>query len=324
MFAGQKILVTGGTGLIGREVVKLLLKAGARVRVTYMRDLIEPDPGVEYIRGDLMNADFCRKAAEGTAIVFHLASIKGSVGVGRKCAADFFVKPMLMNTHMMEEARKAGVERYLFCSSICVYAPAKIFLEDKAWDGPPQPADSFAGWAKRMGEMQAEAYREQYGWNNVYIVRPVNIFGPYDNFDPQTAQVIPALIHRALSGENPLKVWGDGSAVRDFLFTRDCARGLLLAMEKGTSGVPINLGSGIGYSIRQIVSEIIDVHGKSLEVVWDTSKPSGESYRVADVTRAREMLGFSPMVSLKDAISETYQWYSKNRRLGVRESLFTK
>jgi GDP-L-fucose synthase len=313
MFSNEKILVTGGTGLIGREVVRLLVKAGANVRIASLREPIDPNPEVEYIQGDLMDGSFCAKVVKNMRHVFHLASVKGSVGIGQKCAADFFVKPILMNTHMMEESRKAGVERYLFCSSICVYAPAQVFIEDRAWDEPPHLSDAFAGWAKRMGELQAPAYKAQYGWDKIAIVRPVNVYGPYDNFDPKTAQVIPALIHRVLSGESPLKVWGDGTAVRDFLHTRDVAHGILLAMEKLATGEPVNLGSGVGYSVRQIVEAILLATAKKVDVVWDTSKPSGEKYRVADITRAKEKLGFNVSVALKEGIAETVNWYKENR-----------
>ena len=319
MFAGKKVLVTGGTGLIGRELVKLLVGNGAKDCSSFFHELLSPHPGVEYLQGDLMSRSFCAEIVRGMDYVFHLASVKGSVGVGRKYAADFFVKPVLMNTHMMEEARKAGVERYLFTSSICVYAPAQVFIEDRAWDTPPHPSDAFAGWAKRMGELQAEAYREQYGWDKIAIVRPVNIYGPYDNFNPKTAQVIPALIGRVLSGENPLKVWGDGTAVRDFLFTRDAAKGLMLAMEKYACGIPVNLGSGLGYSVREIVDAILAATGLNPEIVWDTSKPSGEKYRVADMSRAKAVLGFEPETSLRDGIAETVRWYRDHSQHKVLE-----
>jgi GDP-L-fucose synthase len=312
-YDGKAVLVTGGTGLIGRELVRLLVRAGARVRASCLNDPIDPHPGVDYVRGDLMERQVCTALAAGMDLVFHLASIKGSVGIGRTRAADFFVKPLLMNTHMMEESRKAGVRRYLFASSVCVYAPARVFVEDRAWDAPPHASDAFAGWAKRMGEMQAEAYREQYGWNEIAIVRPVNIYGAYDNFDPQTALVIPALIARVARGEDPLCVWGDGSAVRDFLHSRDAARGLLLALEKYACGVPVNLGSGVGYSIREIVDAILEASGRHPQVAWDTTKISGEQYRVADMTRARAELGFEPQVSLRDGIKETWTWYVENR-----------
>lgn len=324
MFANRRILVTGGTGVIGRQLVKLLLHAGATIRVVSLHDHMDLDRGVEYVKGDLISRDFCADVVRGMQDVFHLASVRGSVALGRRAAADFFVKPLLLNTHMMEEARKAGVERYLFTSSICVYGPAEVFVEDRAWDEPPHPSDAFAGWAKRMGELQATAYRQQYGWERIAIVRPVNVYGPYDNFDPQTAQVVPALIGRVLAGENPLRVWGDGTAVRDFLYSEDVARGLLLALEKYACGIPVNLGSGVGYSIRQVVETILDVVGARPKVEWDTDKPTGERYRVADIGRARAVLGFEPAISLREGIARTVAWYRANiDRVGSRKMAFS-
>jgi GDP-L-fucose synthase len=323
-YAGRRTLVTGGTGVIGRPLVQSLVGAGACVRVASLHDPIDPCPGAEYVTGDLMSRDFCAAAVRGMEYVFHLASVRGSVAVGRRCAADFFVNPILMNTHMMEEARKASVSRYLFASSVCVYAPASVFVEDDAWSAPPHPSDAYAGWAKRMGELQASAYREQYGWETIAIVRPVNTYGPYDNFDPRTGQVIPALIARVLGGENPLRVWGDGSAVRDFLHCRDAARGMLLALERFAGGVPVNLGSGIGYSIREVVETALEATGVRPRVEWDTSKPTGEPSRVADLGRARAELGFEPIVGLKEGIAETAAWFREHGgRLGSRPTAFT-
>ncbi len=314
MYANKRVLVTGATGLIGRDLVRLLLQAGARVRAACFHDPVDPEPGVEYVRGDLRDRRYCARVADGCAYVFHLASLRGSVDLGRRRAADFFVNLLLMNTNMMEEARKANVERYLFASSVCVYAPARVFIEDEAWQQPPHPSDEFAGWAKRMGELQATAYQEQYGWDRIAIVRPVNTYGPYDDFDVASAQVIPALIARVLGGENPLRVWGDGSAVRDFLYSTDAARGMMLALERFACGKPVNLGSGRGYSIREVVEAILHASGTRPLVEWDTSRPSGEPYRVADLTRARTELGFEPCVSLAEGVARTMRWYRENRR----------
>jgi GDP-L-fucose synthase len=227
-------------------------------------------------------------------------------------AASFFVPHILMNTMMMEAARKADVQRYLYTSSVGVYHPAALFVEDEAWDGPPHHTDRFAGWAKRMGELQAEAYKTEYGWDKIAIVRPSNVYGPKDNFDPETAMVIPALINRVSGGENPLVVWGDGSAIRDFIYSKDVAEGMLLAMEHGANCTPVNLGSGEGVSIREIVESILSCFPDPPEIKWDTSKPSGEPIRLVDMTRAKEMLGFSPRTSIGDGIAATVEWYKQN------------
>jgi GDP-L-fucose synthase len=311
VYKNKKVLVTGGTGMIGIQLVRLLLDQGANVRVASL-DPTPSDNQIEFLRGNLVDWDFCQKIVSGMDYVFQLAGIKGSVGIGTMKAASFFVPHILMNTMMMEAARKADVQRYLYTSSVGVYHPAALFVEDEAWDGPPHHTDRFAGWAKRMGELQAEAYKTEYGWDKIAIVRPSNVYGPKDNFDPETAMVIPALINRVSGGENPLVVWGDGSAIRDFIYSKDVAEGMLLAMEHGANCTPVNLGSGEGVSIREIVESILGCFDEPPEIKWDTSKPSGEPVRLVDMTRAKEMLGFSPRTSIGDGIAATVEWYKQN------------
>jgi GDP-L-fucose synthase len=226
-----------------------------------------------------------------------------------KRPASFFVPTVTFNTNMMEAARRQGVERYLFTSSIGVYAPAEVFYEDDVWKTFPSPNDRFAGWAKRMGELQAEAYRIEYGWDKISIVRPANVYGPYDNFDPANAMVVPSLIHRAVSGENPLRVWGDGSAIRDFVHARDVARGMMLVIEQGFAE-PVNLGSGEGVTIRQIAETLARLI-PDLKVDWDVTKPSGDRKRLMDMARARS-IGFAPEIGLEEGMAETLAWYRGN------------
>jgi GDP-L-fucose synthase len=223
---------------------------------------------------------------------------------------------------MMEAARQCRVKKYLYTSSIGVYSPAEIFYEDDVWRTFPSENDRFAGWAKRIGELQAEAYMIEYGWHDITIVRPANVYGPYDNFDPQNAMVIPTLIKRALDGENPLIVWGDGTSIRDFIHAKDVARGMLLVMERGVEH-PVNLGSGIGVSIKEIVEIIISNLEIKPDVIWDTSKPSGDKKRIMDISRAKA-LGFYPTISLKEGIAEVMEWYVKNRDyINKRYNVFT-
>ncbi len=312
IYENKKILVTGGTGLIGRPLVEILIEARARVRIASLDDPSRAHPQAEFKQVDLTQFDNCMRVCENMDFVFHLAGIKGSPAMAAKKPASFFVPTILFNTNMMEAARRCNVERYLFTSSIGVYSPAEIFHEDDVWKTFPSENDRFAGWAKRMGELQAQAYDIEYGWNKIAIVRPANVYGPYDNFDPANAMVIPSLIRRALDGENPLTVWGDGSAVRDFIQARDVARGMLLALENGL-GQPINLGSGEGVSIKRIV-EIIASHMEvKPEIVWDTSKPSGDKKRLLDMSRAKALLGFEPEISIEDGIKETMNWYKENK-----------
>lgn len=321
-FKEKRVLVTGGTGLVGIPLVELLVDLGAAVRIASLDDPSRAHPQAEFMRVNLMKFENCVTACAGMDYVFHLAGIKGSPAMTSKKPASFFTPTILFNTNMMEAARQCGVKGYLYTSTIGVYAPAPVLHEDDVWKTFPSEHDKFAGWAKRMGELQAEAYRIEYGWDCATIVRPSNVYGPYDNFDPANAMVIPALIRRALDGENPLVVWGDGSAVRDFIHARDVARGMVLAMEHGVRQ-PINLGSGVGVSIRRLVEIVISDLDEKPEVVWDTSKPSGDQRRVADISRARA-IGFQPSVSIEEGIRETIRWYREHRaRADRRYNVFT-
>jgi GDP-L-fucose synthase len=311
MYQGKKILVTGGTGLIGRPLVEMLIEQGAQVRIASLDDPSRAHPAAQFMQTNLMYLDNCLKAVDGMDYVFHLAGIKGSPAMTAKKPASFFVPTISFNTNMMEAARQAGIKKYLYTSTIGVYAPAEVFYEDDVWKTFPSPNDRFAGWAKRMGELQAEAYQIEYGWKDIAIVRPANVYGPYDNFDPANAMVIPSLVRRALDGENPLVVWGDGSSIRDFIHARDVARGMLLAMEKG-AGRPVNLGSGVGISVKQIVEIVVGHMKNKPEVVWDTSKPSGDRKRLMDMSRAHA-LGFIPEVSIEDGIHGVMDWYLAHR-----------
>jgi len=322
MYKNKNVLVTGGTGLIGRPLVELLLQAGARVMVASLDDVSRCPTGAEFVRGNLTHWDFCQKVVEGMDYVFHLAGVKGSPAMTAQKPASFFVPTISFNTNMMEAARQAGVERYLYTSTIGVYSPAEVFYEDDVWRTFPSENDRFAGWAKRMGELQAEAYKIEYGWDRIAIVRPANVYGTYDNFDPDNAMVIPSLIKRTLDGENPLTVWGDGSAIRDFIHSRDVARGMMLALENIT-GQPVNLGSGVEVTIKRIVEIIASNMEIKPEVVWDTSKPSGDKKRLMDVSRAKA-IGFEPVISIEEGIKEVMDWYRENRETAdKRYNVFT-
>lgn len=315
-YSGKNILITGGTGMIGRQLVELLLAEGAKVRVVSLDDPSLADPRTEFLQLDLRELRNCLEACKGMDVVFHLAGVKGSPKMTREKPASFFVPTLLFNTAMMEAARRSRVEWFLYTSTIGVYAPAEIFREDDVWKTFPSENDKFAGWAKRMGELQAEAYRIEYGWDRVSIVRPANVYGPYDNFDPQNAMVIPSLIARVVAGENPLVVWGDGSSIRDFIHARDVARGMMLVVERGETR-PVNLGSGKGHAIKEVVEIILKNLEAKPEVVWDTSKPSGDKVRLMDISRARS-LGFEPQISLEEGIAETIKWYREHQHLAVR------
>jgi GDP-L-fucose synthase len=314
-YEGKKILVTGGSGMIGRYLVEMLINEGSKVKIASLDDPSRAHPLAEFLKLDLTDIHNCINATKGIDYVFHLAGIKGSPKMTKERPASFFVPTILFNTNMMEASRRSGVERFLYTSTIGVYAPAEVFREDDVWKTFPSENDKFAGWAKRMGELQAEAYKIEYGWNKISIVRPANVYGSYDNFDPENAMVIPSLIHRALSGENPLTVWGDGTAIRDFIHARDVARGMMIALEKGIT-MPVNLGSGTGVSVKQIAETIAKfVPGAPIKIIWDKNKPTGDKKRLMDVTRAKKLLGFTPIVSLEQGTKETIEWYLKNKSI---------
>lgn len=321
-YKDKKVLVTGGTGLIGIPLVEMLIKEGSDVTVVSLDDASRIPAGAKFKQADLRYFEECLRVCEDKQIVFHLAGVKGSPAMTAQRPASFFVPTVMFNVNMMEAARRLGVERYLFTSSIGVYAPAQVFYEDTVWETFPSSNDRFAGWAKRIGELQAEAYKIEYDWKRISIVRPANVYGPYDNFDANNAMVIPSLIRRALEGENPLNVWGDGSQVRDFIHARDVAHGMMLMVEKGVTE-PINLGSGEGITIKRIVEIIMRNLSSPPAVVWDTSKPAGDAKRIMDTSRAKTY-GFIPQISIEDGIKETINWYINNRSvINKRYNAFT-
>jgi len=311
-YNNRRVLVTGGTGLIGHPLVEMLIEHGAKVTVVSLDDSSRCPDGAVFKKVDLRDFNSCLEVCSNQEIVFQLVGIKGSPKMCAERPASFFVPTITFSFNMMEAARRAGVERYLFTSSIGVYQPADIFREDDVWKTFPSPNDRFAGWAKRMAELQAEAYKIEYGWDKISIVRPANVYGAYDNFDPENAMVIPSLIRRAMEGESPLTVWGDGSPVRDFIHARDVARGMMMTVENEVN-VPINLGSGDGVSIREIVDQIVKHLPDEREVLWDTSKPKGDALRLMDMSLAKELIGFKTKISLDEGIKDTMDWFQGNR-----------
>ncbi len=306
--------------MIGQPLCELLIAAGANVTVASLDGFERAPAGTRFRQLDLRSFDNCMAAAEGQDIVFHLAGVKGNPKMTAERPASFFVPTLQFSLNMMEAARRSRVQRYLFTSSIGVYEPAELFIEDSVWSTFPSPNDRFAGWAKRMCELQAEAYMIEYGWDKISIVRPANVYGPFDNFDPENAMVIPSLIHRALTETGPLTVWGDGSPIRDFIHARDVARGMMLVVERGINK-PINLGSGKGVSIREIAEAVAAATGKSVE--WDVTKPKGDRMRLMDITRAQSH-GFNSEVHLQDGIDDTIAWYKENSDLArARYNSFT-
>lgn len=303
-FQGKNVVVTGGTGLIGRQVVDILCGAGANVRVISL-DKLRLNKKVKYIFGDLTNFELCKKVTQGMDFVFHIAGIKGSVEVTKAKPASHFVPALMFNTNVLEACRLNKVHKIVYTSSIGAYTNREVFKESDAQDGPPM--DFYAGWAKRMAEFQIQAYKIQYGLTNFSIVRPCNVYGPGDNFDPDNAMVIPSLMHKILSKERPVCVWGDGLAVRDFAYSRDVAEGVILALYHGTNSSFVNLGSGKGYSIKELVEALSSF--LDFDYIFDTEKSSGFSKRVMDITLARKMIDYNPLTPLLDGLKMTWDWF---------------
>lgn len=311
---GKKVLVTGGTGMVGQPLVDLLIKKGAKVTVV---SLDNPDrvknPEIEFIKADLRHFDKCLELTKEKDIVFHVAGVKGSPTLTKEKPSSFFVPMLQFNTNVLEAARINNVGWTLYTSTVGVYGPAETFKEEELWNAFPSKNDWFAGWAKRIGELQLEAYQIQYKLSNSSIVRPVNIYGRYDNFNPDTSMVIPSLIYKTLKADKELVVWGDGSSIRDFINSVDVARGMIHCVENEVTE-PVNLGNGTGISIKELVETVVKASGKELDIIWDIDKPKGDAYRVADTSRINKT-GFFPEVKLIDGIKDTIEWYLQNQNL---------
>lgn len=321
-FNNKRVLVTGSTGMIGISLIKLLLKKSVKSITSVSLDDFKPsDSRVRHHKLDLRFFSQCMEVCKDIDIVFHLAGIKGSPAMTKKQPASFFVPTLMFSINMMEAARRCGVKNYLFTSSVGVYSPAEIFYEDDVWKTFPSENDKFAGWAKRMGELQSECFQIEYGWNEISIVRPANVYGPNDNFDPKNSMVIPSLIKKTFDSKKSLEVWGDGSPIRDFIFTDDVARGMIFVVENSIKE-PLNLGSGLGYKIKDLVEIIIKYSEKKLDIIWLKDKPQGDKKRILSMEKASS-LGFKPLVDLEKGIELTIEWYKKNKsNLGIRYNSF--
>jgi len=287
----------------------MLAEAGANVRVVSL-DKVNIHSAIEHVYGDLADFEFCKEQTLDMDCVFHVAGIKGSIKVTVENPASFFVPLLMFNTNVLEASRINKVPKLVYTSSIGAYSAAEVFIESNEEDQGP-PMDMYPGWAKRMAEMQIQAYRTQYGLNDYSIVRPCNVYGPGDNFDPENAMVIPTLMSRIHNGENPVVVWGDGSAIRDFSYTRDVAEGTILALHHGTGGRYVNLGSGIGVSIKELVETLNNFLDFNYQ--FDTTKPSGFPRRVMDITLAKDLINYNPTTTLQDGLETTWKWFLDNQ-----------
>jgi GDP-L-fucose synthase len=316
MYDKERVLVAGGTGVLGFPIVNELVLRGAQVTVVGMEKKSVATKylakNVNYVRADLLDIENCRKIFKNHNIVINLAGTKRSVGIGYKGISRFFVDMLRLQTNIMETAFNLNVDRFLFVGSIAEYPPLDIRSEDEVWNGKPAQNDWFTGVQKRIGEAQSEAYLLDTGWDAVRIVRPSNVYGPFDNFGAQNGQVIPALISKLISNPRQLQIIGDGSNIRDFIFSEDVAHWSLEALEKAPPNFAINIGSGDGITINEIAQNLVKIHGEKTEIQYLPEQQSGDKKRVLNISRAKEILGFTNRTSLYDGLSITLDWVKKN------------
>jgi len=305
-WANKKVIVTGGKGFLGRHVVQELRQRGAN-------KIFIP----EYPVYDLRRLSDCKKAVEGQDIVIHLAAKVGGIGLNLEKPGELFYDNAIMGIQLMEEARKAGVKKFVTIGTICSYpkfTPVP-FKEENLWDGYPEETNAPYGLAKKMLLVQGQAYRQQYGFNAIYLLQ-VNLYGPGDNFDPKSSHVIPALIRKIYeakkSGADHIVVWGTGKPTREFLYVEDAARGIVLATEKYNKPEPVNLGSGFEISIKDLVSLIAELMNFKGKIIWDKTRPDGQPRRKLDVSKAYREFGFKAEVSFEVGLKKTIEFYEKS------------
>ena len=301
-----KILITGASGMVGKHLVDICLDKGYYVRATDIRYDDRYDIYVknfEFYQADLRDFDDCKNVVTGMDVVFHVAGVKGSPKRAAEQPNDYFTPMLQFNTNMAEAARLQGVDWYVYTSTVGVYQPAKVFKEDDVWKTYPSENDKYAGWVKRLGELQLDCFETHYGLKNYSIVRPANIYGEYDEFGEEST-VIASLVKKGYHNDL-LSVWGDGTPIRDFIHAEDVARGILMSY-KNQITEPINLGSGDGVRIKDIASIVATHYGKEIE--YDTTKPNGDNKRLMDMTRANSY-GFYPEVDLETGIKRVIKYY---------------
>lgn len=308
LIEGKQILLTGGSGFLGRHVLEeLKARRPSNVVIPRSRDF------------DLREVDQVQKLLRMVRpdIILHLAAVVGGIEANRRNPGKFFYDNAVMGIHLLEEARRLGVAKFLSVATICAYpkyTPVP-FKEADLWNGYPEETNAPYGLAKKMLLVQSQAYHQQYGFPAITLF-PVNLYGPWDNFDPTTSHVIPALIRKAIeardSGKDHIAVWGTGAASREFLFVRDAAQGIVLAAEQYDSPEPVNLGSGEEISIRHLAEMIANLCGFTGEIRFDPSRPDGQPRRCLDVSRAK-LFGFRAQTTLRDGLAETIAWYESHR-----------
>jgi GDP-L-fucose synthase len=311
----KRVIVTGGAGFLGSFVIEKLKQRGATdIFIPRIEDYNLVDPNdIRRLYGKVLN-EIDPKNVE----VIHLAANVGGIGANQEHPADFFYDNLMMGVEMMHQAYKNGVGKFVAIGTVCAYpkfTPVP-FKEDDLWIGYPEETNAPYGLAKKMMLVQAQAYRQQYGFNAIFLL-PVNLYGPRDNFNLKSSHVIPALIRKAVEaderGEKELLAWGDGSPTREFLFVEDAADGIVTAAEKYNGDLPVNLGSGYEISIKDLTEMIVKMTGFQGRLTWQTDKPNGQPRRGLDVSRAKELFGWGAQVPFEDGLRRTIDWFKTNR-----------
>ena len=304
----KKILVTGGAGFLGSFIIEQLKEKGVdeeNVRIPRSKET------------DLRRWENCNTAVKDIDIVIHLAAKVGGIGYNQKYPATLFYDNAIMGIQMIEASRQSDVEKFVAIGTVCAYpkfTPVP-FKEEELWNGYPEETNAPYGLAKKMMLVQSQAYRQQYGFNSIFLL-PVNLYGPRDNFDLESSHVIPALIRKFTeaveTNKREVEVWGTGKASREFLYVEDAARGIILATEKYNKPEPVNIGAGFEIKIKDLVELIAELTGFDGEIIWDITKPDGQPRRCLDVSRAKKEFGFEAKVGFREGLEKTIEWYVTN------------
>ena len=308
-FSAKRVCVTGGAGFLGTHLLANLRAKGAG-------DIFVP----KYEDYDLVQPDDIARMLEDSApdIIIHLAAHVGGIGANMAKPAEFFYDNLMMGVQLMHQAYQRGVEKFVAIGTICAYPKFTPipFKEEHLWDGYPEETNAPYGLAKKMLLVQAQAYRQQYGFNAIFLL-PVNLYGPGDNFNPASSHVIPALIRKCLEakeqGAKEIVAWGDGSPTREFIYVEDAAEGIALATQRYNGAEPVNIGSSFEISIKDLTELIARLTGFEGAIRWDTSKPNGQPRRKLDTTRAREYFGFTAKTDFEEGLRRTIAWYQEHR-----------
>ena len=310
--AAKRLLVTGGAGFLGKHAVRKLEKKGCReIFIPRSKDY------------NLVESEAVKRVYRDARpdVVIHLAAVVGGIGANRENPGKFFYDNLMMGVQMMEQGRLFEIEKFVAIGTVCAYpkfTPVP-FKENDLWNGYPEETNAPYGLAKKMLLVQAQAYRQQYGFNAIYLL-PVNLYGPEDNFDPESSHVIPALIKKCVdameNGEDRIVVWGTGQASREFLYVEDAAEAIVLATEKYDKPEPLNIGAGFEIKIKDLVSLVVELTGFRGEIAWDSTKPDGQPRRRLDVSRAEKEIGFKAKTDFREGLRRTIEWYKAQKSFG--------